>query len=47
MKKKPKFMFLENVKHIKKIDNGNTFSYIIKELMKLDIMLIMKILFLN
>ena len=30
--KKPKFMFLENVKHIKKIDNGNTFSYIIKRI---------------
>lgn len=30
--KKPKFMFLENVKHIKKIDSGNTFSYIIKRI---------------
>ena len=30
--KKPKFMFLENVKHIKKIDNGNTFNYIIKRI---------------
>lgn len=30
--KKPKFMFLENVKHIKKIDNGKTFSYIIKRI---------------
>ena len=27
--KKPKFMFLENVKHIKKIDNGNVFSKIL------------------
>ena len=27
---KPKFMFLENVKHIKKIDNGNAFKYILK-----------------
>lgn len=30
--KKPKFMFLENVKHIKKIDNGNTFNHIIKRI---------------
>lgn len=30
--KTPKFMFLENVKHIKKIDNGNTFNYIIKRI---------------
>ena len=30
--KKPKFMFLENVKHIKKIDNGNTFDHIIKRI---------------
>ena len=29
--KQPKFMFLENVKHIKKIDNGEMFKYIIKE----------------
>lgn len=27
--KKPKFMFLENVKHILKIDNGTVFQYII------------------
>jgi DNA (cytosine-5)-methyltransferase 1 len=30
--KKPMFMFLENVKHIKKIDNGNTFNHIIKRI---------------
>lgn len=30
--KKPKFMFLENVKHIKKIDKGNTFNHIIKRI---------------
>lgn len=30
--KKPKFMFLENVKHIKKIDNGNTFDHIVKRI---------------
>lgn len=30
--KKPKFMFLENVKHIKKIDNGNTFNHIIQRI---------------
>lgn len=30
--KKPKFLFLENVKHIKKIDNGNTFEHIIKRI---------------
>lgn len=30
--KKPKFMFLENVKHIKKIDNGKTFSHICKRI---------------
>lgn len=30
--KKPKFMFLENVKHIKKIDNGNTFNHIVKRI---------------
>tara|TARA_B110000037_G_C17090210_1_gene493691 strand:+ start:724 stop:1929 length:1206 start_codon:yes stop_codon:yes gene_type:complete len=29
--KQPKFMFLENVKHIKKIDNGSVFELIIKE----------------
>ena len=27
--KKPKFMFLENVKHIKKIDNGSVFNTIL------------------
>ena len=31
-KKKPSFMFLENVKHIKKIDNGNVFKHIIKRI---------------
>jgi DNA (cytosine-5)-methyltransferase 1 len=30
--KKPKLMFLENVKHIKKIDNGKTFEHIIKRI---------------
>ena len=30
--KKPKYMFLENVKHIKKIDNGKIFEYICKEI---------------
>lgn len=30
--KKPRFMFLENVKHIKKIDNGNAFSHIIQRI---------------
>lgn len=30
--KKPLFMFLENVKHIKKIDNGNVFKHIIKRI---------------
>lgn len=30
--KKPKFMFLENVKYIKNIDNGNTFKHIIKRI---------------
>ena len=30
--KKPKFMFLENVKHIKKIDNGKTYEVILKTL---------------
>tara|TARA_Y100000590_G_C15739079_1_gene1019590 strand:+ start:2950 stop:4179 length:1230 start_codon:yes stop_codon:yes gene_type:complete len=29
--KKPKFMFLENVKHIKKVSNGEVFKYIIDE----------------
>ena len=33
--KKPKFMFLENVKHIKKIDNGNVFSKILSEINKI------------
>jgi len=30
--KKPSFMFLENVKHIKKIDNGNIFEHILKRI---------------
>ena len=30
--KKPKFMFLENVKHIKKIDNGKVFEYICNQI---------------
>ena len=30
--KKPKFMFLENVKHIKKIDNGAVFTHILKRI---------------
>ena len=30
--KQPKFMFLENVKHIKRIDNGAMFKYIIKRI---------------
>ena len=30
--KKPKLMFLENVKHIKRIDNGKTFEHIIKRI---------------
>ena len=30
--KQPKFMFLENVKHIKRIDNGEMFKYIIKRI---------------
>ena len=30
--KKPSFMFLENVKHIKKIENGNVFKHIIKRI---------------
>jgi DNA (cytosine-5)-methyltransferase 1 len=30
--KKPRFMFLENVKHIKKIDNGNAFCHIIQRI---------------
>ncbi len=34
--KKPIFMFLENVKHIKKIDNGNTFNHIIKRINETD-----------
>ena len=32
VEKKPKFMFLENVKHIKKIDGGKVFKYIIDTL---------------
>lgn len=32
--RKPKFMFLENVKHIMKIDNGNAFKYILEKLDK-------------
>lgn len=32
--KKPKFMFLENVKHILKISNGKVFKYIIDEIKK-------------
>ena len=32
---KPKFMFLENVKHIKKIDNGKVFNYIINEIKRI------------
>jgi len=32
IEKKPLFMFLENVKHIKKIDNGNVFTHIIKRI---------------
>ena len=34
--KKPMFMFLENVKHIKKIDKGNTFNHIIKRINETD-----------
>ena len=30
--KQPKFMFLENVKHIKKISDGKVFDYILKEI---------------
>ena len=30
--KKPSFMFLENVKHIKKIDNGEVFKHILKRI---------------
>lgn len=30
--KKPRFMFLENVKHIKKIDDGKVFEYILKRI---------------
>lgn len=30
--KRPKFMFLENVKHIKKIDNGKTFEHILRRI---------------
>lgn len=30
--KKPRFMFLENVKHIKKISEGKVFAYILEEL---------------
>jgi DNA (cytosine-5)-methyltransferase 1 len=30
--KKPRFMFLENVKHIKKIDDGKAFSHILKRI---------------
>lgn len=29
---KPKFLFLENVKHIKKINNGDSFKYILKRI---------------
>ena len=31
-KKRPSFMFLENVKHIKKIDNGKVFAHILKRI---------------
>ena len=34
--KKPRFMFLENVKHIKKISDGAVFKYILEELAKAD-----------
>lgn len=34
--KKPKFMFLENVKHILKVSNGKVFEYIKKELEKIN-----------
>jgi DNA (cytosine-5)-methyltransferase 1 len=30
--KKPEYMFLENVKHIKKIDSGKVFDYIVSEI---------------
>ena len=30
--KKPKFMILENVSHIRKVDNGNVFKYILQKL---------------
>jgi DNA (cytosine-5)-methyltransferase 1 len=33
--KKPKFIFLENVKHIRNIDNGNVFKYIIESVREL------------
>jgi DNA (cytosine-5)-methyltransferase 1 len=32
VEKKPSFMFLENVKHIKKIENGKVFEHIIKRI---------------
>ena len=32
MAKQPKYMFLENVKHIKKIDNGKVFAHIVKRI---------------
>lgn len=32
--KNPKFLFLENVKHILKVDNGNVIKYILSELKK-------------
>ena len=34
--KKPSFMFLENVKHILKVDNGNVFKTILKKLREID-----------
>ena len=34
--KKPKFMFLENVKHILKVDNGKVFEYILNNLDKIN-----------
>jgi len=34
--KKPKFMFLENVKHILKVSNGKVFEYIKKELERIN-----------
>lgn len=34
--KKPRFMFLENVKHILKVDNGKVFEYIMENLDKND-----------